>query len=141
VVGTNLNAHWTIYQITFCNDCPKEYSNMTLNLVFNGYAYVFRSLPTPWQYFGVYGSSLTTWTFQTLSIPVACGNNQLTIYVYAKPPWLGYWITQDQRNCYNCKNSLTGFYNRETCQCECVKRCKCDSPLMWYDYPSCGCGC
>jgi hypothetical protein len=73
-----------------------------------------------------------------------CGVNTLVITVENSgantPAALILAVTQDQSNCYNCK-SPASFYNRNTCQCECIDKCACSSKYCWKDYPICGCKC
>jgi hypothetical protein len=73
-----------------------------------------------------------------------CGVNTLVITVENSgantPAALILAVTQDQSNCYNCK-SPSSFYNKNSCQCECIDKCKCSSKYCWKDYPICGCKC
>ena len=73
-----------------------------------------------------------------------CGVNTLVITVENSgantPAALILAVTQDQCNCYNCK-SPASFYNKNSCQCECIDKCKCSSKYCWKDYPICGCKC
>lgn len=129
------NPWYTIFKITFCNDCPAQ-AYVVLNIYATGWFWAFRSIP-PWHWIG----SGPAWTIHTFTVPVSCGKNEILIYVWGTRNAIKHWITQDQSNCYDCKNSMTGFYNRDTCKCECLSKCDCRQPHNWYDYPTCGCMC
>lgn len=76
-----------------------------------------------------------------------CGVNTLTIKVTNtgknSPAAVIFAVVQDQTNCYNCSSPLS-YYNKKTCQCECIDHCDCTSInpcYTFFDYPICGCKC
>lgn len=56
--------------------------------------------------------------------PLKCGLNNLTITVSGAPATVSFSIIQNQSSCFNCTGS-SSFYNRSSCQCECIQGCNC----------------
>jgi hypothetical protein len=83
----------------------------------------------------------------TLAKPhLLCGCNTIKVLVYnyccQGPAAITYTLSQNTTGCYDCDNTGVTHYNRDTCQCECVEQCSCQSPLReWSGYPACGCKC
>lgn len=82
------------------------------------------------------------------TVNLNCGcENRFIVYVYnfwRSPLGVIYHVRQSTRGCYDCPNSITNYYNRKTCKCECMNKntdCPCKQPKEWSDYPSCGCVC
>jgi len=125
---------WTItLTSTVYTDCPQNIA--VLNIVASGPFVVFVN--------NVQVASGSGWTVYNFKIKLNCGCNTIKIVIKAWWGWGGaaYSVTQNTAGCYDCQNLGVTFYNKKTCQCECVSRCQCDSIYSWFDYPSCGCKC
>lgn len=82
------------------------------------------------------------------NVKINCGSHNLTVKVSGTPvaqEVLTFSLDQDQSACFNCGS--TGFWNDQTCKCDCINRldtlndCKCPAPRFWRDFPTCGCVC
>ena len=136
---TIYDRNWmTNYTITFTTDCNRP---VVLTFSGTGYLRVF-----------INGSLLQDWVtpypeLQAIQFKPYCGCNVLTINLYncfyGSPAAIIYTLDQDQTDCYSCPNSPVAYYNRDTCQCECVSSGgSCSNPAVrYYDYPICGCVC
>lgn len=132
---------WTVtYEITYYSDCPQNPA--TLYVAATGYFSVYLN--------GVLIGSGGPWpkTHKFDLLKLLCGCNKIKIVVknhFPSPAAIIYSISQNKAGCYDCKNLGVTFYNRDTCKCECVSRCPTcgegNSPLSWFDYPTCGCMC
>ena len=134
-------GYQTSFTITFNTDCP--HSPVKLTFAACGYAFVY-----------INGHLVQTWlppypSYHTITIPqhlLKCGCNTIKILVYnfccPTPAAITYTLSQDVSHCYNCNNTGVTFYNRTSCQCECVEECACKNSMRrWYGYPACGCKC
>ena len=131
--STVVNYGWvTYFKVYFVNDCPQQ-AYVTLRIQATGSMWVFAN--GVYYYFG--DGSMTEITF-----PVNCGPNTIEVYVYNYCCYQGgikFEILQNE--CYDCANTASGFFNRETCRCECSNICQCNNPMFWSDYPNCYCQC
>ena len=131
---------WTSsYGITFESDCPQNPAQLSFSVTGVGFVYLNGQLVHSWYVpFQVHHLQLSG---------LKCGTNKVKIVVYnyyfSSPCALLYSISQSTANCYQCRNEGVTFYNKRTCQCECVDPPHtCFNPLTsYFGYPKCGCAC
>lgn len=91
-------------------------------------------------------------TLATYDLASKCGEHVLIITVTKtggalKPSGVIYSLSQDQSSCYKCNSN--GFWNDNTCACECLQGNLCGCPQIpgtqknktWTAYPTCACTC
>lgn len=88
------------------------------------------------------GSGLP-WAAYTFRFYVPCGKYRIRISMNCTCacPHIRFNLYQNRRDCFNCPDEFRHTYNPKTCSCECANKGPCSRPQIWYDYPSCGCGC
>lgn len=130
---------WLSFSSKIYTDCPQKPATLWVSAWGWNYYVIYLN--------GNYVADGWGWNgLQSFSLNLNCGCNDLVIYVYsycACSAGICFNVKQDTTDCYACKNEGVTFYNRDTCQCECVSKCtSCSYPLQsWFDYPTCSCMC
>lgn len=144
-VGTGAQWLWfsdpttiagTLYSI-FPAACPQQEATLRITAD-SGFTAYFNGV--------LLGTGSSYQKVYVFSLKLKCQNNNLTIFAHnrnkSSNPALIFAIVQDQSKCFSCDKNPLGYYNRETCSCDCLSKCDCQHRLQsWLGYPYCGCKC
>jgi hypothetical protein len=132
-------GHMTEYNIKFTPACNQNDVELRFSATGSAFVYINDKFLQSWSL--PYPKTHMI-TIDSKDLKCGCNNVKIMVYNYyfESPAALIYTLQQD--NECSCQNEELTFYNKDTCQCECINEYECKNPLKkWHGYPTCGCKC